>query len=152
MQQSYLVAAIERYERLGTYFGIEVRHALLDIRLLQYSTALPLRYKVRGGWSKYLLRVLADKRLPFSVAWREGWEEIGWKFTVRQEKSMAYGADFRPEEITQSLGNYLEAQLLEELGSLAGNTKLVADFWNYHRLDGWLRQLRNRDLEAAADN
>ena len=77
LQSSNLTVGIERYERITSYFGIETRHPLLDIRLLQFSCAVPMRQKVRDGWSKYLLRGLAAQRLPQSVAWREGWEGPG---------------------------------------------------------------------------
>ena len=88
MQVPYLTAAVERYERLASYFGVETRHPLLDVRLLRFSNALPLAQKVRDGWSKYMLRSLADKRLPATVAWREGWEEIGWKFNFKLAEAL----------------------------------------------------------------
>ncbi len=80
---AYLTAAIERYERVGSCFGVDSRHPLLDRRLLEFAVALPWWQKTRDGWSKRLLRHLAAQRLPHQVAWREGWEHVGWVLTGR---------------------------------------------------------------------
>jgi asparagine synthase (glutamine-hydrolysing) len=113
MQVPYLIAGIERYERLASYFGVEVRHPLLDTRLLAFSAALPLAQKVRGGWSKFLLRRLAAGRLPAEVAWREGWEELGWQFEARLAQWLGRGQDF------PMLGFYLD-QWLRRCGCAGG--------------------------------
>ena len=51
-----LVVGLERYDRVAAACSIEARHPLLDKRLVEFSVSLPWQQKVRGGWSKFLLR------------------------------------------------------------------------------------------------
>jgi asparagine synthase (glutamine-hydrolysing) len=108
LQAPYLTAAVERYERLSSYFGLEVRHPLFDKRLLEHSRSLPLLQKVRGGWSKYMLRKLAVSRLPASVAWRQGWDQLGWVFTKERVQQFYRDPGFPLHEIQMQLAPYLE--------------------------------------------
>jgi asparagine synthase (glutamine-hydrolysing) len=80
LEVPYLTAGIERYERVASYFGVQGRHPLLDKRVIEYCARLPWHQKVNGGWTKYILRRMAEKHLPDEIAWREGWEQLGWKF------------------------------------------------------------------------
>ncbi|MEH6552204.1 MAG: asparagine synthase-related protein [Pseudomonadales bacterium] len=82
MESHQLRCGIECYERLGSYCGIELRHPYADKELIEFSLALPWRLKSQGGWSKYGLRLLAQKHLPMDVAWRRGWEHLGWNFNM----------------------------------------------------------------------
>jgi asparagine synthase (glutamine-hydrolysing) len=77
----YLVAAVERYGRLASYCQIENRAPLLDRRLLEFCISLPWNQKVRDGWSKYILRKLAETVVPQEVAWRRDHTHVGWNFT-----------------------------------------------------------------------
>jgi len=143
MQAPYLTAAIERYERLASYFGLETRHPLLDVRLLELSSALPLQYKVRGGWSKFMLRLLADDRLPDSVAWREGSEQLGWLFTAQRAKKLAVTYGFPLDFMEGSLSRYVEKRKLKQWqrGSGHGGMALTADSWRCYILCHWLQRM-----------
>jgi len=82
----YLTAGIERYGRLAAYCGVEQRQPLLDKRVIEFCVSPPWNQKVRNGWSKYGLRRLAERHIPHAMAWRRGWDQIGYKFNrVRDE-------------------------------------------------------------------
>lgn len=132
MQVPYLTAAIERYERIASYFGVEARHPLLDVKLMEFSASLPLRQKVRNGWTKYLLRLLASKRLPDSVAWREGSESLSWSFAERQAEQFDKSPGFPHEKMEVLLGSILDHGKLEKL-----NPEYK---WCYYLLYQWLKQ------------
>ena len=139
IQVPYLTAAVERYERLASYCGVEARHPLLDVRLLQVSNALPLAQKVRDGWSKYLLRSLADQRLPAAVAWREGWEEIGWKFNVTLMDMLASSSASAATCAGRSWKSYFPAA--PGHSQSAGTPRYdpgVRQSWREFQLDNWL--------------
>lgn len=142
LQVPYLTAAIERYERLGSYFGLETRHPLLDIRLLELSVALPLDQKVRGGWSKYLLRQIAQQRLPYSVAWREGWEELGWSFTLRQAQKLGTMSDLSLEDLQQTLAPYTDRHSLAQCcrAGFDGEEEQLVEYWQQYLLCQWLQR------------
>jgi asparagine synthase (glutamine-hydrolysing) len=60
-----------RYEdRNSMRHSIETRLPFLDYRLVEAAVSLPVGYKVRDGWTKYILRRVAEKVLPEDVAWR----------------------------------------------------------------------------------
>jgi asparagine synthase (glutamine-hydrolysing) len=144
LQVPYLVAGIERYERLASYFGIDTRHPLMDIRLLKLSAALPLEQRVRGGWTKYMLRIIASSRLPHSVAWREGWEELGWKFGARLTQSVKENDELQWRRLKESLSSYLDHRQLAKYQfefSLVKDPELLAAWWRDGTLQQWLSQL-----------
>ncbi len=82
LEKPYIAVALERYNNAAAASGIEVRHPLLDKRLLEYCVALPLNQKVRGGWSKWLLREALDHELPGELAWRKDKPHLGGSFTL----------------------------------------------------------------------
>jgi asparagine synthase (glutamine-hydrolysing) len=95
----HLAGAAELYGRLASGFGMECRHPLLDKRLVEFCVSLPWDQKCRDGWSKYAMRQVAARVLPQEVAWRPGFEEIGWKFTaarsqLNREEELDMAPDF----------------------------------------------------------
>jgi asparagine synthase (glutamine-hydrolysing) len=61
-----------RYEdRNSMSFGVESRLPFLDYRLAELALNLPLAYKYRRGWSKYLLRHCMVGGLPAELVWRK---------------------------------------------------------------------------------
>lgn len=86
--------ALLRYEdRLSMAFSIESRVPLLDHRVVELAFALPARWKIRSGWSKWGLRRAMDGMLPDAVTWRRdkkgfptpfsGWLRNGLAHDVR---------------------------------------------------------------------
>jgi asparagine synthase (glutamine-hydrolysing) len=60
-----------RYEdKSAMAHGVEARLPFLDHRVVEVALSLPLRYKLRDGWTKWLLRRLMAGRLPEAIAWR----------------------------------------------------------------------------------
>ena len=142
IQVAYLTVAIERYERLSSYFGVEARHPLLDKRLLEISSAMPLQQKVRDGWSKFLLRRLAANRLPDSVAWREGHEQLGWGFTDSYVRNPELQLGFHSDKVPDNIAPYIDDRSWRERlskGVPQGSTEHVADIWSCYCLHKWLR-------------
>ena len=61
-----------RYEDKNSMaHSIETRLPFLDYRLIELALSLPSRYKIRDGWTKWLLRKVMDKKLPDHVIWRK---------------------------------------------------------------------------------
>ena len=140
LQSANLTVGIERYERIASYFGIETRHPLLDIRLLQFSCAVPMQQKVRDGWSKYLLRGLAAQRLPQSVAWREGWEGLGWLFTNREAQQFANHSGLPMQALAHLLQPYLALGGLgcyQQALTRGGDDEQLRRMWEHYRFYQW---------------
>jgi asparagine synthase (glutamine-hydrolysing) len=57
--------------------GLEVRFPFFDRRFVELSLAVPSEYKLRAGWSRYVLRRALEGVLPPDVQWRTGKADIG---------------------------------------------------------------------------
>lgn len=73
----------EGFDRVAGHFGIEPRHPWLDRRLIEFMVRLPLDQKVRGGWTKSLVRRSMSARLPTDVAWHRGKSHLGFELSQR---------------------------------------------------------------------
>lgn len=57
-------------DRVAMHSSVEARYPFLDEELLAFSAKVPTQYKLRGFSDKYLLRRVAERWLPKSIAWR----------------------------------------------------------------------------------
>lgn len=64
-------------DRNAMAHGREVRLPFLDHELVEFVFSLPSHYKIRQGWTKWLLRQSMDKKLPDQVNWRT--DKIGFE-------------------------------------------------------------------------
>ena len=89
LQQGFMTAARERYDRTGAASAIEMRDPFMDARVMQFCVSLPLRQLTQGGWPKILLRRSMDTLMPDAVRWRRGKEHLGWTFTENMARYWA---------------------------------------------------------------
>lgn len=69
VQQS--IPALLHYEdRNSMAFSIEARVPLLDYRIVEFAMGLPSEYKIKGSWTKWILREAGSRVIPHKVAWR----------------------------------------------------------------------------------
>jgi asparagine synthase (glutamine-hydrolysing) len=86
----YVAVGLERYDRVASRWGVDVRHPLFDLRLVELCLALPWHFKNRNGWKKYILRHATREELPQQVRWRRDNANVMWLFTsmiVASERS-----------------------------------------------------------------
>jgi asparagine synthase (glutamine-hydrolysing) len=74
--------ALQRVDRLANAYGVNVRLPMLDEELIHFALKIPTDKKVRSekNITKYILRKLASKYLPYDIAWRtkeKFWEGSG---------------------------------------------------------------------------
>jgi asparagine synthase (glutamine-hydrolysing) len=58
-------------DRNSMSHGVEVRLPFLDHRLAEFLFSLPAHFKIRDGWTKWLLRVNREWALPAGIVWRK---------------------------------------------------------------------------------
>ena len=61
-----------KYEdRNSMYHSIESRLPFIDYRLVETALSINNRYKIKDGWTKYLLRKSIEDVVPHEIAWRK---------------------------------------------------------------------------------
>jgi asparagine synthase (glutamine-hydrolysing) len=69
--ESLSIPALTHWEdRNSMAWSCEVRNPFLDYRVVSCGVNLPMELKVRGGWTKYVLRRALTGRLPPEIVWR----------------------------------------------------------------------------------
>ncbi|MGB7132291.1 MAG: asparagine synthase (glutamine-hydrolyzing) [Candidatus Sulfotelmatobacter sp.] len=70
--KTYMVADIlTKVDRMSMAASLEVRAPILDHQFVEWATALPADWKIRGGKQKYILRKLAERvGVPREVLYR----------------------------------------------------------------------------------
>lgn len=58
-------------DRNSMAHGVEIRLPFLDHRLAEFLFALPAKFKIRDGWTKWLLRINREWALPAGIVWRK---------------------------------------------------------------------------------
>jgi asparagine synthase (glutamine-hydrolysing) len=66
---------------IGRRFGIKLSDPWSDLRVVQFFRSLPIKNKVRDGWTKSLVRSAYHKSVSPTVLWRKDKEHVGWRFT-----------------------------------------------------------------------
>lgn len=61
-----------RYEDKNSMaHSVETRLPFLDYRTLEIALSLPSKVKIRGGWTKWILRKIMIDEMPASIVWRK---------------------------------------------------------------------------------
>ena len=71
LRQRSLCTLLRYDDRTAAAHGMETRLPFLDYRLVEFAYRLPLRHKIRDGWTKYLVRRYLAAHLPKTIAWRK---------------------------------------------------------------------------------
>ena len=94
-------------DRNSMAHGREVRLPFLDHELVQFVFSLPSHFKIRDGWTKWILRIAMQNQLPERIVWRKdkaGFEPPQQKWM--QDKRMI-------EKIMESRKLLVKAQILK---------------------------------------
>jgi asparagine synthase (glutamine-hydrolysing) len=62
--------------------SVEVRLPFLNHQLVAFLFTLPSHFKIRKGWTKWLLRTATESRLPNEIVWRK--DKTGFEPPQRQ--------------------------------------------------------------------
>lgn len=114
-----------RYEdRNSMVSSIETRLPFLDYNVVETALSLKNEYKIKDGWSKYILRKITEKYVPNEIAWRKN--KFG--FESPEEMWLEAHRDTMINEIKDSelLRHYTQVD------------KVVKDFDSLPNWDKWL--------------
>jgi asparagine synthase (glutamine-hydrolysing) len=65
-----VTVAFEEFDLVSCAFGIESRHPFFDKRLVEFCLSLPVRHKIREGWTRVVLRQAMHGVLPEEIRLR----------------------------------------------------------------------------------
>ncbi|MGV6826304.1 MAG: asparagine synthase-related protein [bacterium] len=83
LQSLSMRIGLEAYDRVASRFGIEARDPWADPELLQFMVSLPMHWRTRHGWSKYLLRASLKDEFTERVVWRKDKQHLGTQLLGR---------------------------------------------------------------------
>jgi asparagine synthase (glutamine-hydrolysing) len=150
----YVAAALERYHRAASSQGVEARHPFLDRRLVELCLALPWDQKVRGGWSKSIVRRAMAGILPDDVRWRSGrWVHLGAAFVARAIEARVGEAEPLAADTVSALEPYVDLvawravvdRFFRARDPIDGDT-----VWRTLVLARWLRAVRESSYDTRA--
>ena len=70
-QRNYIQSIFNRLDKASMAFGVEARVPLLDHRIIEFAARVPTTLKLHGSETKYLVKKLAERRLPEPVVYRK---------------------------------------------------------------------------------
>jgi len=147
-------AALERYHRVAASQGIEARHPFMDRRLVEFCLALPWNQKVRGGWSKFVVRRACGGLLPDDVSWRPGrWVHLGPQFLAA---AVASAGPFLSRETAggfEDLAPYADRGRVRRLLAAfrrGGDPSIADAVWQAAVLNCWVRNFRSTRYDSAS--
>jgi asparagine synthase (glutamine-hydrolysing) len=140
---------LAKVDRASMGNSLEVRAPLLDHRVVEFAWRLPLRQKIRGGESKWLLRRVLERHVPrplferpkagFGVpidAWLRG-PLREWAEDLLSEERLAREGFFDPAPVRSALVEHLH-----------GTRNRQYQLWTVLMFESWLD--RQRDLGRPA--
>lgn len=123
-----------RYEdRNSMRHSIETRLPFLDYRLVEFCISIPSEFKIRQGWTKYILRQSIEDVLPASIVWRKN--KLG--FEAPEKTWLGQASEQMKCEI-------LNSNILKEIVATAKLRKFLnnvsaKELWKYFMLAVWER-------------
>lgn len=140
---NYGLQDLLRYEdRNSMAFSVESRVPFLDHRLVEYSIALNNEWKVKDGWSKYILRKTVENSLPKEVVWRKN--KMGfvtphgeWKSKLKKELTDYISSANCPDLINKEY-------LLKLCSADMVNTNHLSEFWKVISFIKWTEVFKVR--------
>jgi len=70
--EKFSVPALVHYEdRMSMAHAREIRLPFLDYHFVSQLVPLPIEFKLRGGWTKWIFRKAMEPLLPQAIAWRK---------------------------------------------------------------------------------
>jgi asparagine synthase (glutamine-hydrolysing) len=103
------------FDRAASRYGIEARHPWSDKSLIEFYVRLPFRYKVRAGWTKYLLRNATGPWLDKDVRWYTGKDHLGRLFFCSLMNQSYWEIRTALGRAEGAIGKYLNTKRLRSL-------------------------------------
>lgn len=145
--------SIGSFRQIASRWGIDSRHPWADLRVVEFFNQLTLHWRVRDGWTKYLVRRACEPSLSAEVVWHSGKSHAGMALishVVRDAAPYLRGVvEAQYEALTELIKPTLVDEALAHLrspdsGGNEDNAMLVAS------MAGWLAGLAAAPTSASS--
>jgi len=92
--------------------SVETRLPFLDYNVLETALSIKNEYKIKNGWTKYVLRKAVEKLLPASIVWRKnklGFNSPEKTWTLQLDKQIE--SEIKDSEILNKLVDFSKLDL-----------------------------------------
>ena len=130
---------LTKVDRCSMSVSLEAREPFLDHRLIEFTTALPTEYKIRGTTSKYILRKILRKYIPESliIKKKKGFGMPITKWLKTGDFKPTVNEYLNPERLrTDGIFNPVEIQKLLSL-FYRGKNEMGQAIWNLLMFQMW---------------
>ena len=132
--EKVLPTLLRNYDRYSMAASVEIRMPFMDHRLVSYCFSLPWHSKLRGGYTKAVLRHAMDPFVPKDVIWRKSkigfntpfaeWMKGAWKEYLLDT---VHSTDFKQSDVIDS--HKVQTQIEQVIKSEGINYDAGKDAW-----------------------
>lgn len=153
MQQSHIqilspphgiTSGLSGYNRLSGRYGLELRDPWSDLRVVNFFLRLPLKYKIRDGWTKHLVRTSFAADLGPQISRRNTKEHLGWQIVFRLLEETQDLVLHAMEEQLDVAEQYINVDAARSLNAKTDNRKSFDERMNVYdimTLILWLQRI-----------
>lgn len=146
-----MACAFEDIECVSSAFGIESRHPFFDKRLLEFCLSLPVRHKIRDGWTRVIQREAMRGVLPEALRTRPDKSNLEHNFTVslaHDEARLAGVLEILENGEAGTPGAYMDAGLVARALARYRQTPKANDALLLYLAAGFASWLGSRPAKA----
>jgi asparagine synthase (glutamine-hydrolysing) len=114
MESAIEPRTFETTDIAAAWAGIRPRFPFYDRRLMEYCLSLPVKVKLRDGWSRWVLRAAMEGTVPETVRWRTSKANLGVSFD-RSFRTADKPALLHLEDDCRRFDQYLDADVIRSL-------------------------------------
>lgn len=132
-------------DKAGMANSVEIRVPYLDLELVEFSTKIPVKFKMNGKQTKFILRKVAEKYLPHEVIYRPkagfGAPVEHW---VRNELSSYISKKITKTKLDNS--NIFSFEKVDEMIKQNKEGKINASYniWSIMAVQSWISQFKTK--------
>ncbi|HJR76225.1 MAG TPA: asparagine synthase-related protein [Nitrospiraceae bacterium] len=151
LTDGFITFLMEVADRSARSCSIEPRYPFFDRRLVEFCLALPGQYKLRDGWTRFIMREAMEQILPPKVQWRPDKADLSPAFT----NGLLWRNTAQVQELIHGdwsdVGRYLNRTYLADLYRRCRENRGTGDIltvWRGITLVSWLRNGRIRSTNT----
>jgi asparagine synthase (glutamine-hydrolysing) len=137
-------------DRMSMAASLELRVPFLDYRLVEFAASMPVKYKIRNGHGKYILKKMMEGVLPKQIVHRK---KMGFPTPLQMMfagELHSYAQDVLLSSSSQ-IATYFSIKRIEEILSEHHKKKMDHHrlIWQLIVLEQWFQQYMNGTLQKT---